>query len=824
MTGGRSKVGSIPDGACVERAEYLQREADLCMAQGRYPDAEKLYSEANGVLRSFYGPSHRRYAESMNSLAVAYVAMGRHRAAAKLYQDIADISRAAGGDEDPLCLMSLRNLAMVYRAMGSFTQAEIVYRQVLDMHASSRDKNPATIASILTDLAWIYAVTARECEALTAIADAEHAHDQMIGSIVSRGSERDQIALIGSIRTGYYHFLSLILQYLPDSTDASGLLLDIVLRRKALGIEISLTRRVGSLPEQKASIQTRMDELRALRQQIVRKTVRGLCADEAVTTRNRDLQNRWTERRELEAALAREVSEASPFAKTIGAISRQAVASALPPKSALVELVKFRRYAYSPLQSSTRSMWQESRYAALVLLDGLPEAVRLLDLGEASTIDRLIAQFRASIVRGTRLHQRGLVSADESLNDPPDSPGIALRTVVFDPLKCVIGNRSRITLAPDGDLSVIPFEALPLDRPGRYLADDYHLSYVDCGRELLRDPAARKHPASLPVVVADPDFDLAVEDHRVRRVSLFRTLFHRRSSREFPIVSKPEKASRPLHELTPRHQEWHFERLPGTRFEGEIIAEKLGVPLWHGSAALEKRLKDCLSPRLLHLATHGFFLKNPLWDPDPDLTESTPAQHFLPTQSPLLRSGLALAGANHVFTPEVLPDAAEDGLLTAEDVAALDLRGTELVVLSACETGLGEIAVGEGVIGLRRAFLLAGAQTLIMSLWKVDDVATAIFMSRLYEYLIDAHMARDKALQRAQYDMRYITVGDLRSGCLNTDVVKRLAENNAAFRDAIEHHLARPDSYQPFEHPYYWSAFVLLGVTTPLEHPQAYQK
>jgi CHAT domain-containing protein len=122
-------------------------------------------------------------------------------------------------------------------------------------------------------------------------------------------------------------------------------------------------------------------------------------------------------------------------------------------------------------------------------------------------------------------------------------------------------------------------------------------------------------------------------------------------------------------------------------------------------------------------------------------------------ENPLLRSGLALAGANTFLEHGTLPAEAEDGILTAEDVSGLDLLTTELVVLSACETGLGEIHVGEGVFGLRRAFVLAGAKTLVMSLWKVPDEQTRELMEGFYHRILSGHPRAD-ALREAQLAMK----------------------------------------------------------------------
>jgi CHAT domain-containing protein len=229
---------------------------------------------------------------------------------------------------------------------------------------------------------------------------------------------------------------------------------------------------------------------------------------------------------------------------------------------------------------------------------------------------------------------------------------------------------------------------------------------------------------------------------------------------------------------------YHFDRLPGTKVEGELIAGLLKVQPWLGAAAQEGWLKrDCRSPRILYLATHGFFLPDqnrssgrrgpalePLADP---LVGADRLSGPLP-ENAMLRSGLALAGANTWLRSGNPPDEAEDGLLTAEDVSGLDLLATELVVLSACETGLGQIHVGEGVFGLRRAFVLAGAKTLIMSLWKVPDEQTRELMVSFYQHLMEGK-GRAQALRQAQLAMR------------------------AKYPD-----------------PYYWGAFVCQGDPSPL--------
>ena len=162
------------------------------------------------------------------------------------------------------------------------------------------------------------------------------------------------------------------------------------------------------------------------------------------------------------------------------------------------------------------------------------------------------------------------------------------------------------------------------------------------------------------------------------------------------------------------------------------------------------------------------------------------------------------------------PEAAEDGLLTAEDVTGLNLLDTELVVLSACETGLGVVHAGEGVFGLRRSFILAGAKTLIMSLWKVPDLATAILMERLYQNLLNKHLPRNEALRDAQCYLGQVSIGEIRKQWLSKQTRKKLSAGNPETEKELKQLNKQPDSHQPFQHPLYWGAFICQGEPGPL--------
>lgn len=254
--------------------------------------------------------------------------------------------------------------------------------------------------------------------------------------------------------------------------------------------------------------------------------------------------------------------------------------------------------------------------------------------------------------------------------------------------------------------------------------------------------------------MADPDYDLEIGVQTVQTEKPGKTTSSGRQSRDL-LRSAP-----------------HFNRLPGTRAEGERIAALLHVtPLLDRNASKEG-LRAHPSPRILHIATHGFFLPdqygplgpgNPKGDLERQATSPGTAPLPRPVENPLLRSGLVLAGANTWVRGKHPPPEAGDGILTGEDALGLDILSTELVVLSACETGLGDIRSGEGVFGLRRAFLLAGAKTLVMSLWKVPDSETRMLMEEFYSRLLEGRPRLD-ALREAQLAIKAAFPGPLHWG------------------------------------------------------------
>jgi tetratricopeptide (TPR) repeat protein len=753
----------------------LSNLASLYRSMGKYAAAEPLYRQALEIQRK--APDrHSEFVGSLQNLAELYQFMGNYTAAELLYRQVLDIRRKVLGDEHPDFALTMSNLAGLYQLVGKYAAAEPLYRQALEILRKA--ETTLDFAAVLNNLAVLSVATERENEALALMLQAAAVEDQMIGQVFSISSESQRMAYISAIQTNVDAFLSLVLGYLSDSAEAVHAAVDLVLRRKAVGAEALAAQRDAVLGGKYPALEPSLRDLTTLRMQIAQKTLAGP-GGERIEVYQKELAE-WNARKErLEADLARQIPEMN-VARKLRAADRRAVALALPEGTALVEFVRFNVFDFNAVEGRGELQWKPARYLAFVLVAGQPDNAHMIDLGEVEAIDQMIATFRAGITGESESRDSQDVQSRPT-PAPKVSQVLELRAVVFDPLLAALGGRKHLLLAPDGDLSRLPFEVLPT-RDGGRLIDDYHISYLGAGRDVLRFRAAKSGRPKDPLVVADPDLDLegealaagpsgraeAAPSGPKSKVGFWSRLLAREGvapASPASLAAHPTRTAaqtgRRSRDLDPRTL--HFEPLPGTRVEGEQVAAILGVRPWLGGAALESPLKACDSPRMLHLATHGFFLQDQRPDPNRGRGQQPGAFGGEPSnmleaalENPLLRSGLVLAGFNTWCRGGSLPPEAEDGLLTAEDVSGLNLLDTDLVVLSACETGLGKVRTGEGVFGLRRAFVLAGTKGLIMSLWKVPDEETGKLMEDFYHRILREQpgQSRPEALRAAQLAMK----------------------------------------------------------------------
>jgi CHAT domain-containing protein len=382
---------------------------------------------------------------------------------------------------------------------------------------------------------------------------------------------------------------------------------------------------------------------------------------------------------------------------------------------------------------------------------------RLILLGRANDIDELVAAWRTGMVAE-------LTQSEEPSPGQPSfrALGVSLRKKVWEPLRPSLAGVERVFVVPDGSLNLFPLAALP-DGADRYVIDDgLVIHYVAAERDLVLEN---------PVATSDGSL-LAIGGPSYADRSSFTPLVT--PAGQSAVVSAASPLVRGVPSGCASFRSMTFDALPAARAEAESVArvwrDLRNTPtsnltslsqLLVGPEATEGTFKK-LAPghRVLHIATHGFFLSEHCASMVPDTrgvgalvssagataTTSTIARQYVRPANPLLLSGLALAGANR--RSNAAPGE-EDGILTAEEVSALDLEGVEWAVLSACDTGLGALAAGEGVLGLRRAFQAAGARTVIMSLWSVEDRATRRWMEALYNARVRQQLDTANAVREA---------------------------------------------------------------------------
>ncbi|NJL11361.1 MAG: CHAT domain-containing protein [Calothrix sp. SM1_7_51] len=432
-----------------------------------------------------------------------------------------------------------------------------------------------------------------------------------------------------------------------------------------------------------------------------------------------------------------------------------------------------------------------ARYVAFILPANQPDAIRMIDIGTAEPIDDLIFRFRLQASDNSNNQSvQGLSKKATQLRKLRQvfynsTPAIQLSQAIIRPIREFTTQSKHLILAPDGNLNLVPFQILPTDENGAIalLMDDWTISYLSVGRDILRSKEKISQP-STPLIIADPDFDLVSED-----------------SDTAWTIAENIKA-----ELLSTLASDKLKRAIGTKYLGESIARKLkNARLYTGKAALETLLITNHCPAIILIATHGIFI--------PDSTKQSLNNNLdVAIQNPMMRSGLAFAGANTWLAGGSIPKQAGKGFALAQEIATLDLRANEITVLSACDTARGDIKIGEGVFGLRRAFAVAGAKTLIMSLWSVPDKATALLMERFFDNL-QLGMGRGEALQHAQNYLCNITVNELEQATLGLEVLaERLKLNKLSPETKID---CREDD-TPLQHPFYWGAWICQGDTAAI--------
>jgi CHAT domain-containing protein/tetratricopeptide (TPR) repeat protein len=640
-----------------------------------------------------------RYWGCVNTVILGMNRIGSYAGAMVLAQQCRD--RALERKDLAGAASALAHMASAHAGLGDDAEAERCYREALQFVATDEGAGSRSVFDIRCTLASFLGRRGRFSECLTLVDDARRDYARVVRAALAAGSERQRLDVCTSQQHTLNVLLSLAFVAKPGDTTAIATAHRHVCSGKGRAFEA-----FSSLREHLRDGKGVSGETRTLA------TLRGAFAAAVLGSS--------TEAAHQAAALGKQIEElerviapltpAAALEQRLADVTPADLAAAIPEGCAIVEFVNFDVFDFAQRDwARDAGNARRARYAAFVVRAGAPESLAAVDLGDAHEIHSLIITFRKAVSE----------KVDSS------GEGTALRQRVFDPLRGALGPVCRIMLVPDGELAKLPFAALP-DEHG-HLIDEWSISYLATARDLIRLGARSDATATAPMVFADPDFDL--------RPSLLERLMGKERTR---LASSRQARILP------------FQRLSETFKEGKRIGTLLGAAPLLGRDAAESRLQGMRGPRVLHIASHGFFV-----DPDPVAGDDADAarQTARVQLSAMARSGLAFAGANRTLAGERPSSDGDDGIVTALELADLNLEGTELVVLSACDTGLGDIRSGEGVLGLRRAFALAGARTIVMSLWRVPDEATRQLMEHFYTAL-KAGAGRVEAMREAQTAMK----------------------------------------------------------------------
>jgi CHAT domain-containing protein/tetratricopeptide (TPR) repeat protein len=708
--------------------------------QGLLNRAVRALERALTIREKSLGPDHRDVARTLVDLASTVMQAGRPRLAQELASRALRIWEDLDAPDAPDFATVLALYAEIQGNRGDHVAARLHYERALRIRAKVFGVSHPLHAETTSGLAFALAGVGETSEAIAHALDAEETGRQHLRTTLRYLAERQSLAYAATRPRG----LDLAISLAATDPDTTSRVFDALVRTRALVLDELAARRHVRTDATATTIAPVWAALTSARQRLANLVVRGP-GDQPLAQYAKLVDDARGEKELAERAVG-DKSVTFRNERTREDIGLEDVRAALPAHSALVAFAKYDHTiievetAGSSTATRTNSMRVRRTvpsYSAFVVRAGQP-GIATVPLGSASSLDVLIARWRDE---ATGVLRASTVSKPERTYR---IAGAALRRRAWDPIAAHVKGAAMVFIVPDGTLSLVSLAALPVGQTEYLIDNGPIIHYLSAERDLITSRSAPPPNRGL-LAIGGAAFDDP-------------TVFTGALTRAQPVV----RASRSTQSAALRAScgdlaSLHFTALPGTGHEVHDLARlwtESPVGLLEHRGANERAFKQTApGHRVLHLATHGFFLGSSCSRG----TGGTRAVGGLSAgrnsqprigmaDNPLLLSGLALAGANR--RAEAGPDD-EDGILMAEEVAGLNLHGVEWAVLSACDTGLGEVKVGEGVFGLRRAFQVAGVRTVIMGLWSVGDESARAWMTALYEGRLKRRLTTADAVHQA---------------------------------------------------------------------------
>jgi tetratricopeptide (TPR) repeat protein/CHAT domain-containing protein len=728
-----------------------------------------------------YGDFSLQYADALLFMAFVNGSKDNHNKQIELSEEVMQIYEKHNQTSSTSYLKALFNVASGSIGLGKFDRANRIAENLLENQSAdvrgsanfilahtnitqkkfgpaekyleaalknTKDFIGSDHAGYATELMNLAGLIARRGEYKNAWAKANTARDiiaSQINRVFNFASEQDKYKYLATLNADGYVSIGL---KLIDQEGVAENLFKVVLNFKNIVMDslISQNEIIKNNPE----IKPLNKRLTGLKQRYASLKIRNsFFKGGASSSQQLDQEGNFNELSKnidaLENAITR-VSKKSESSVAINEIDMLSLQSALPKGSVLVEYAKFNITLFN------ENSEPKTKYLAFVLNDSDINPLSVVILDDAVLIDSAILEFRKSIQ----------AKRDEAV---VKKFGNKLYRLLIEPLLPQINNPDHIFISPDSDISFLPFDAL-VDDGGEYLISKFKFSYLNNGKDIIRFDGRNSNHNQKVILVGNPSFD----------------------NFAYTIPPDPTVQNQDIPKTrSADYKKLSFGSLPGTKHEVDTIGrilKNVEHVIYANEKANELNIKSISSPWILHIATHGFFLGNK--SPDKSVSSNRGFSIVPLTQAalspnstidinnPLFSSGLALAGANK-FLQDGIGKNGDDGLLVAMEVLGMNLTNTDLVVLSACNTGIGEVKRGHGVFGLRRSFQQAGAKSLVMSLWQIPDEETKDLMVEFYQRLYDGH-----------------------------------SKLNALHEASLSVMKSARDKYKS-THPFYWSGFILIG-------------
>jgi CHAT domain-containing protein len=764
--------------ALTELARMLSR-------QGRDAEARALYERVLNIRESTLGKDQRDVAATLIDLSSTTAKLGQLDEARELSTRALRILTQLSEPETPLFADALRLDASLQAAFGDYGGARTSYDRALLVLRRFVGNSHPDVAEVELAIAMAAANSNQPLEGLQSAIAAEGIGRAHLRLMLRYLPERQGLEYAARRPKGLDFALSITASSRPALD--GGLVLDQLIRSRGLVLDEMAERWHLSADATRPDLAPSWAAVVSARQRFANLVIRepGVRRDQYDALVDEARQ----QKEEAERALA---TKSATFRQGLarGDVGLVEIRAALSLNTALIAFARYDRAFIDARGAASASLPASRRgvrstkpvpsYIAFVIRDGQSD-IAVVSLGSATPIDTLVTNWRRETARIAGAPSQ----SDAEMNYR--SAGAALRRRVWDPLREHLAGATTVFVVPDGTLNLVSLAALPVGTSNYLIDEGPVIHYLSAERDLVASPSPSSATRGL-LAVGGAAFNDA-------------TLFARASKpASTPLASDVEVTAASLRTSSTDTlragcgtlQSMQFTPLAGTSREVRDVAAfwtDSSADVLEGHAATEQAFKQkAPGRRVIHLATHGFFLGNDCVQVGTTrsvgglaTTQAKPASrpgqtkrsNAAPTENPLLLSGLALAGANRRAAAG--PDE-DDGILTAEEVTALNLEGVEWAVLSACDTGLGEVKAGEGVFGLRRAFQVAGVRTVIMSLWPVDDQATRVWMRALYQGRLQKRLSTADAMHQASLSV--------------------LRERRARHQST---------------HPFYWAAFVAAG-------------